>query len=130
MHRHEYTAFDAAPSTADMRNEWVPNTRTEATYAKALSDMIDNFQTSTSIAPNASKPLYDGIEFPLYGPQYGLPECFNESKILTPTQPAITRAIISDPYEEMFREADADIQRVYLESLKTSGFFSGDDQSK
>ena len=111
-----------------MGNPWAENI--EATYSKALSDLITNFQPSSSITPNISQPLYGGVEFPLYGPQYGLPEHVNESDNLKSTQPAVMCALVTDPYEEMIRQADADIQREYLESLKISGCMGVDGQLK
>jgi hypothetical protein len=112
----------------DMRNTWGDDI--ETAYAMALSDIINNFQHSSSITPEASQPLYGGAEFELYGPQYGLPEHFNECDNSNPTQPAAMHALVSDPYEEMMQEADAEIQRVFLESLKTSGGLGADDPMK
>jgi hypothetical protein len=102
----------------------------ETAYAMALSDIISNFQPSSSIIPEASQPLYGGAEFELYGPPYGLPEHFNECDKSNTAQPAAMHALVSDSYEEMMQQADADIQRVFLESLKISGGLGADDLMK
>ncbi|PMD43841.1 hypothetical protein L207DRAFT_266620 [Hyaloscypha variabilis F] len=124
-HDHANTDLNAAANRMDMRNTWGDDI--ETAYAMALSDIINNFQPSSAITPEASQPLYGGAEFELYGPQYGLPEHFNECDNSNPTQPAAMHALVSDPYEEMMQEADAEIQRVFLESLKTSGGLGADD---
>lgn len=66
-----------------------------------------------------SPPLYDEDELPLFGTQYRFSEVTNAMEASVRTEMTVMRADVSssDPYEEMCRLADAQIQQSYLESL-------------
>jgi hypothetical protein len=70
-----------------------------------------------------SHTLYKAAEFPVFGPQYGIPAKTNGNNLPGQISSVILPTGDSDPYEDMFRKADIDIQNAYTESQKASGDF-------
>jgi hypothetical protein len=65
--------------------------------------------------------IYGGAELPRFGPQYGISTPSRMTAEDFPVQsPIVMRFEASNPYEDMMRNADADLERAYLESLKSS----------
>jgi hypothetical protein len=63
--------------------------------------------------------IYGGAELPLFGPQYGISQPSRINAQDFPGQDlTVMRVEASNSYEDMMRNADADLERAYLESLK------------
>lgn len=108
--------------------EWGGNV--ESAYREEISHLVNDFQNSGSYKSKVSKALYGGAEFPLFGPQYGIPEETNGNELPNQIHPTVLCTVASDPFEDMFRQADADIQKAYLDSLRPSGGLDVEDEFK
>jgi len=70
---------------------------------------------------NVLQSIYGGAEIPRFGPQYGVSTPSRRTAEDSPVQsPTVMRFEASNPYEDMMRNADADLERAYLESLESS----------
>jgi len=70
---------------------------------------------------NALQSIYGGADIPLFGPQYGISTPSRKTTEDFPVQSRrVMRFEVSNPYEDMMRNAAADLERVYLESLESS----------
>ncbi|KAF4626044.1 hypothetical protein G7Y89_g12120 [Cudoniella acicularis] len=84
---------------------------------------------SRSNKGNMQQLMYGGEELPLFGPQYGIHRGSRVEDIQVQT-PTVMHVKTSNPYIDMLEEADADLQRAYLESLETATAGGGEDGSK
>jgi hypothetical protein len=82
--------------------------------------LANDFQLSGSDKTMLSHSLYGGAEFALFGPQYGRSIQTNETNSTSQRQPTTLRAHAPDLYEDMLRQADAEIQRAYADCQDAS----------
>src|SRR6266536_1062335 len=70
--------------------------------------------------------VYGGTDLPFFGPQYGIPTPSRRKakrkdvESRNAEQTTVIRIGQLNPYEDMMRNADTDLQRAYIESLKSS----------
>jgi hypothetical protein len=68
-----------------------------------------------------SRAPYGGAQIAIFGPQYDIPTQFNRNDMSTQIKATVVRVETSDPYEDMLRAADAEIQRAYENGKKPYG---------
>ena len=115
----------AAPATKNLPGvpppcfeEWEGDA--EYAYGSERSTLANDFQLSDSDKTMLSHSLYGGAEYALFGPQYGISIQTNEANSTSQRQPVILHAHAPDPYEDMLRQADAEIQRAYADNQNAS----------
>jgi hypothetical protein len=85
------------------------------------STVANSSQPSHSNNFPVSHSLYNAAEFPSFGPRYGIPARPKGNNLPDQKHLTISRIEVLDPYEEILRKADADIQSSCADQQKPCG---------
>jgi hypothetical protein len=85
------------------------------------STVANYFLPSRSNNFPVSHNLYNAAEFPSFGPQYGMSASPKGNNLPDQKDLIISGVEVLDPYEEILRKADADIQSSYADQRKPCG---------
>jgi hypothetical protein len=105
------------PRPTNSKDQWGP----PVDYYPPPTPEIPEHPGSTPNITIPSSSPYGDIQLPLFGKQYGIStvNLTQNPTIGAPTK--VTRMGALNPYEDMIRQSDADMQRAFLKSLQTAG---------